>query len=349
MGMITNHRRPSMLDVAQQAGVSKSTVSCVLNGKPGTSQETRDRILLACDQMGYKINPNIQDFVREAVSGSTRNIAFVFVETEFADPAYARLIDGVARGTCENNYHLLFAKLTGAEESVYDLPPILRDGRVDGVLVSGELTPETTSLLRQLEKPVVILGNYSDAVTKGSSSVEIGVDTAVHLIVKKLKEMGKSRVAFFNETMTHYMDRQMLEVYKFALSENRLPVDESIVYVGSGAFTGAMRLLKPVFEQDRLPFDSICCLDYRCATEISHLIMGRCWKKEVDVVLATLRPYSYYKLPVPTIYADSLTEDSAHEAVLLLMESLAAGPAFRPKRITMSPVVIGAEASVSAK
>lgn len=331
----------SMLDVAARAGVSKTTVSYVLNGKTGVSEETKSRVLLACQEMGYRINPNIQDFIRENLSGSTRNIALVFVATEFADPAYARIIDGVAKGTEENKYHLLFAKLTGAEETVYDLPPILRDGRVDGVLISGDIVPRVLSLLREIDIPCVILGDYNENITREYSNVSANTRAGIKLAIEALGKAGKTRIAFFNETLTHHSDKMVLNAYREGLADNNLPVDEEIIYVGKGSFSGAMGVLEPIFHKDTLPFDSIVCIDYRVAMEISHLIMARAWRiGKYDVVIAAGRPYSYYKLPIPSMYMDLLLEEVAYAALEELLTCLSQGESYRKKTTSLSPTLV---------
>lgn len=339
MSTTNNNSRPSMLQVAEKAGVSKATVSHVLNGKPWVSEETRRKVLQVCKEMNYRINPNIQDLVRESLNGSTRNIAFVMVGFDFANPAYAKLIDGIARGTGENNYHLLFAKLTGAEESIYDLPPILRDNRVDGILVSGEIGPRLMSLFKELNIPHVVLGNYSEGLTRYSSAVEINFGMGVHMAVEQLVAAGKKRIAFFDETQRWHADRVALSSYKEALIDNSCEVDDSIIYIGGGAYEGAMPTLKKVFEQDTLPFDSIFCPDFRSATDISHLMVGRFWGRKIDIVLVTVRWYDYLNLPVPTIYIDGLVDDMAYQGVKLLLDGLSEGEGYQPRKVLLSPIV----------
>lgn len=201
---------PSMLDVAQKAGVCKSTVSYVLNGKPGVSDETRSRVLNACDELGYRINKSLQDFIRGKLSGITRNIAFVLVGRNFADPSYARLVDGIAAGAAENNYHLVLAKLSGNEESIMELPPILRDSRVDGVLISGHVNHQVIDVLHQLDTPIVILGSYHESITGDNSVVDLNVKGMYIRTIEYLKQQGKTRIAYFSNTLEPYNDKRCL-------------------------------------------------------------------------------------------------------------------------------------------
>jgi transcriptional regulator with XRE-family HTH domain len=120
----------SSREIAARVGVSVMTVSRALNNKPGVSEKIKQHILASCEELGYQINPSIQDLVLKSRSGFTRNIAFVMVGAEFADPAYARAMDGIAKAINEFGYNLGLAHLTGKEHSAQHLPPGLFRQRI---------------------------------------------------------------------------------------------------------------------------------------------------------------------------------------------------------------------------
>ena len=150
-GIRNNSGEPmvNMEDVAQRAKVSKATVSRVFNGNPNVSSKTRDRVLAACSDLHYKLNSSIQDLLKKSRSGFTSNVAFVLVGRDFSDPAYVELVNPIAEESIKRHLHLMLVKLTGCESSIYDLPPALRDERVDGILLSGNIQDGTTALLEQ--------------------------------------------------------------------------------------------------------------------------------------------------------------------------------------------------------
>ncbi len=327
-----------MQDVARRAGVSKATVSRVLNKKAEVSEAISSKVIAVCEEMGYRLNYNIQDLVRKSKNDSTQNIAFAFVDKEFADPAYARMLDGIARGIEEYNFHLVLTKLSGDERIVYDLPPLLRDGRVDGVMVTGELNENIIEVLEELGMPYVILGVYSDKLTRNTTTIEFNFNLALMMLVECLKQSGKEKIAYFTESPDNYAEQKEIEAFGQALQENNLRFYKELIYKGTGPFSGAFNIFKPIFTQPELPFDSIVCMDFRTAREISHLILARYGLNQpVDFLLATLRPFDYYKLPVPAVYCNAITEEIAYTGVKALIKRLSDRNTITRHKIVLNP------------
>jgi len=313
----------SMDDVAVKAKVSKATVSRVLNGKTIVSPNAREKVIAACNDLNYKLNFNIQDLVLKSRTGSTRNIAFVMVGKEFADPAYAHLIDGVSSAINKYHYHLMLVKISGNETSTFDLPPILRDERVDGILLSGNLQANTVELMEKLGPKCVVIGNYSERTLRSLGSIQTKIEAKIFDMIERLVKLGKKKIAFAEECPDSYVSTTIFNAYKQALKEFRLVFDESICYFGHGPFTGLFDVMKPVFANGPLPFDSVLCPDMRIAREISHLLFGHFGlKQEIDVTLATVRQFDYFKLPVPTIYYDNNVDAVVEAGLQLLIDQI---------------------------
>ena len=327
-------------DVAKAAGVSKSTVSKALNDKPDISPALRRKVFETCEALDYQVNYRIQDMVRERKNGFTRNIAFVLVGRELADPAYARFIDGIAKGADERNLHILLEKLSGTENAIYDLPPVLRDGRVDGIVITGDLNENIVSILNKLNKPYVVLGMFQDKITRNAVNILPDVKSGITQVVEELKKEGATRVAWFTETPENSTQRYHLECFKSALAENDLTFDSELVYKGDGLFSGAFNIMKPVFELKTLPFDSIICLDFRTALEITHLIWARYGiDGHSEITIAVSRPFDYYSLPVPAIYINACSDETAYQGIKALDDIFTKKESYTPKKIIVKPQI----------
>ncbi len=325
----------SMDDVAAKASVSKSTVSRVLNGRTIVSPDAREKVLAACCELGYKLNPNIQELVLKSRKGFTRNVAFVMVEREFGDPAYAYMIDSIARVVNEAHYQLLLVKLRGDETNIYELPPILRDERIDGIILTGELNKNIIDTIKMLDSKCVVLGNYSERLLNGLGNIRQTTDNLIASMMKELIHSGKRRIGFAAEVPENYEVMSLFKTYEEVLKENGLRFDPAICYFGKKSNSGVFDIMLPVMEQPELPFDSLVCPDNRIAREISHLLFGQFGlRKPIDVTLATLRMNSYYALPVPTIFANIDMDGYVQTAMRHLVEQIENNE--KPRTISMT-------------
>ena len=319
-------KQTSIRDVAARAGVSIMTVSRALNNKAVVSEKVKQKVFASCDELGYQINPNIQDLVRKSRNGHTRNIAFVMVGNEFADPAYARSMDGIARAINECDYNLAMACLGGGEKSIQNLPPVLRDGRIDGFIVSGDLNERIIKILKKLEIPYVILGTYNEKVSGNSVRIELNLKPVMTGIISEFKKAGKRKIAYFTENPRNFFESELIESFIAAMHENKIVPEEWNMYYGAGAFGGAFELLRPVFLRKKLPFDAIVCMDFRCAQEIANLILVRSRLDRIaEVPVACIRHFPHYKLPVPAIYCDGGVDEMAYTGVKRLIEIITQG------------------------
>lgn len=327
----------TMNDVARAAGVSKSAVSKALNNKSDISEEVRRKVFAVCEKLGYQVNFRIQDLIRERKTGITRNIAFVLVGKDFADPAYARAIDGIAQGTRKFDLHLLLETLTGNETSVYDLPPVLRDGRVDGLLITGELNRKVISTVRKLGLPHVILGTYDADISKSSITLENDMEKRIRLIINKLKEKGRQKIGYFVENPDNFSEQKNIRFFEDAVIESGLELSKSLIYKGSGPFSGTFAVMEEVFKKPKLPFDALVCLDLRTAQEISVLAKARCGLNgKPEIIMGLIRPFGYYKLPVPSVYVEGNFDRLACEGVNLLWALISGNRANIPEKIILN-------------
>ena len=317
-------RRPvSMKDVADHLGVSKATVSRALSGKSEIPAVTRNRINQACEQLGYRLNTNIQDLVLKSRSGTTRNIAFVLVERDFSDPVYSSLMDGIAQGIKDIQYNLMLVKLEGNETNVYDLPPLLRDGRLDGMLVSGNLSPEIMNALKKLDVEIVALGCYPPTILKGINNVQKNIEREAYESVEMAMKANCKRIALFEEVPNSFTNVQVYNYIKAATLEYGVEFKDENFYHGTVAYSGAKAVMKPVLEQKDLPFDCIICWDFRTAEELASLIMGRCGlNSEPDVKIIVSRPYPHFELSIPGLYLDGCSSNLALVGIEKLLEQL---------------------------
>jgi len=133
-------RRPSSLvtlrDVAQQAGVSISTVSRILNGRePGVPirEETRARILAAAAELGYR--PNL---MARALRGSPSSLLGVIVR-DIADPFHIQVLQGIDQVARDRDYRLFLGHVDYRPELAAAYGSMFEQSHADGLIVVGDL------------------------------------------------------------------------------------------------------------------------------------------------------------------------------------------------------------------
>lgn len=150
--------------IADRCGVSLSTVSLVLNNKPGVSDAIRVQIKDTARSMGYPIKT-----AKIAVQHKRLNTLGLLVKTEPgmlppSNPFYSRVIAGVDEACKDLGLNLLFSMLPVDENNrPQKLPQFIESNMADGFLMVGAFLDETiSSILDQWTVPIVLVDGYSD-------------------------------------------------------------------------------------------------------------------------------------------------------------------------------------------
>ena len=261
----------SMADVADLAGVSKATVSRVFNGNREVAGETRKRVLAACKKLDYKINSSIQDLAKEGKNGFVGNVAFVLVGRSFSAPGYSGLLDPIAEEVNNRNLHLMLEKLPGTPKSVFDLPPVLRDHRVDGIILTGALNRQTTEIFETLNIPTIVLGEYPREMMGELPQVGGGISFIYKKGIDHAFKNGVKKLALACENRESNYGQMLFNEYCAGLARWNIPYDDSLVFWGGGINRGIYNELLAIFQKGVLPFDAIIAGDYRAAEAINNL------------------------------------------------------------------------------
>ncbi len=223
-------RRASSFDVARLAGVSRTTVSLVLNNAPHAhiSEETRRRVWEAARKLQYF--PHAA--ARSLVEGRTRTVALVWhrgPDVNYRDVFLPGLLQGLASALHAQGYSLLFRPIEPQEPDDVVLELAL-GGYADGLIISGPKAedPVLAELVRR-EVPVVLHGQVP-----GLALPYVDVDNVAGAkrAVSHLLRLGHRRIAIITNARPEYVSaRQRLEGYRLALREAGItPLPQWIQY-----------------------------------------------------------------------------------------------------------------------
>jgi DNA-binding LacI/PurR family transcriptional regulator len=223
----TEPRRPTIRDVAAEAGVSRGTVSRVLNGERWVSPEARRAVEQAIRATGYRVNRH----ARSLVTGRADSLAFLLTEPQqrlFADPNFPILLRGAAAALDARSMTLVLL-VAGSQAERANVVKYVTAGHVDGVLLisSHENEPLIGSLL-EADVPAVSCGlplGYSDRV----ASVSVDEAGGARTMVRHLRSLGRERIAMIAGPIDTPGGRYRLEGYRAELGER---FDEQLVAYG---------------------------------------------------------------------------------------------------------------------
>lgn len=222
-------RQARSQDVARHAGVSRTTVSFVLNEVPGVkiSEETRQRVLQAARELNYY--PTAA--ARSLASGRTQRIGLVLGEGQdrlAADAFLPTFLQGVTASVHQHSY-LLVLQLAEDVPSHEAYARLIREQQVDGLILSGPR--EDDPLLHQLAEekfPLILHGRINGY---DLPCVDVDNRAGAYLAVQHLIQLGHQRIGFISNAPLAYAGAgERYTGYRQALLDHGLTPDEQRVH-----------------------------------------------------------------------------------------------------------------------
>ena len=221
-------RQARSLDVAKLAGVSRTTVSFVLNDVPGVkiTDETRQRVLQAARELNYY--PTAA--ARSLASGKTKRIGLVLGEGKkrlSADAFLPAFLQGITASVRRRGF-LLVLQMAEDMPSHEAYVRLIREQQVDGLILSGPRSDDPLLLeLAEDEFPLILHGRLGNC---GMPWVDVDNQAGAHQAVTYLIGLGHRRIGFISNAPLPYSAAQArFEGYKQALMESEIPLQDELV------------------------------------------------------------------------------------------------------------------------
>lgn len=240
---MARQRRATSADVARLAGVSRTTVSFVLNERPDANiaEETRARVHAAAAQLGY----HVHGAARALAGGTSHTIGLVLRQQPDQASADALLADtlwGIGGEVHKHGYRVLVEPLPPEGGSYAGL---VRSQRVDGLIVSGPRSDDAElGALADEEFPIILQGSLPGVA---APSIDVDNEAGAAAAVRHLVDLGHRRIACITNAPRAYTAAQeRLDGYRHAIETAGLGHDEALVVEGGFDATSglaAMRIL----------------------------------------------------------------------------------------------------------
>ncbi|WP_354643800.1 LacI family DNA-binding transcriptional regulator [Kitasatospora camelliae] len=216
--------RPTIADIARQAGVSKGAVSFALNGRPGVSQATRERILRVAEEMNWRPHS-----AARALGGSRAGAVGLVIarpaRTIGVEPFFSQLLSGLQAVLSARSVALQLMVVEDTEAEIEVYRRWSSEHRVDGlILVDLQVHDPRIAVLEALALPTVVLGGPG----RHGSLPSVWADDreAMLSIVDYLAALGHRRIAHLAGLPAfHHTQRRMRALRDAA---KRLGLEEAV-------------------------------------------------------------------------------------------------------------------------
>ena len=245
-------KRITSSDVAKQAGVSRTTVSLVLNDVEGIqiSDETRSRVIRAAKKLGY-----VPDAAAQAlVSRKAQSIGLILTRNPHhisSDAFLNQILDGLITAAHEHSIRLLI-DIVEVEHQQKAYLELVRANRIDGLILSGPRFDDEALLSLQADQfPTVLMGQLPDT---DFFSVDIDNFSAAQQAVEHLVKLGHEKIACItNAALSYTAAADRMSGYRETLATHDIPYDEALVRYGDFNPESGYQQMKDMLLQEPLP------------------------------------------------------------------------------------------------
>lgn len=292
----------TMRDISIRAGVSRSTVSFVLNGKHsimGVNEETRQRVLQTAEELGYRRN----ELARAVVTGKNRVFGFVIRSEMMESEVAARILGGVMDEAEASHFSVQMIRLSGEnDEEIIRRCVELRPTGVLGIFVALEMLQHLQQEMSRFRIPVAVLDSVPPL--EGGSRILSNDIEGCRQAIAHLKDLGHQRIAYIGGDPKTVVSRLREEGYRQAMSEQGLPILPGYLETGFWNQEKIDQAARRLFQDLPVAPTAIFCADDKTAMVACRTIrkMGFALPEDVSVVgFANLVPAAYCDPPLTTI------------------------------------------------
>lgn len=230
--------RPTIKDVAARAGVSRQTVSRVINDKGEVSDTTRARVLKAIDVLGYRPNA----LARSMVAGQTYTLGCI--SPSLIDHTFALSIEGAQAEARRQGYFVL----TGSAPTEDDIEPLLEEmlhRRVDGLLVLNPYADDRyLHFLPLIKKDMAVVYLHNVPPNAPVSSVRCDDREGGYKATNYLIGLGHTAIAMIMGPVNEECTSDRLAGYRQALEQAGLDFDSALVARGDWSATSGHQITR---------------------------------------------------------------------------------------------------------
>jgi DNA-binding LacI/PurR family transcriptional regulator len=272
----------TVIDVAKEAGVSRTTVSNVFSGRAKYSDETRAAVLAAAEKLGYK--PNLA--ARSLITNQSRLIglilpSYVNPNTLANNPFYNIILDSIYAVLRDEAYYDLLIFSVPYQETQAQIRDRIDTRNVDAILAVGEYEQDFLCYLESKNIPVILIDNYSQGPYANFSYINSDDEMGGYLATRRLIARGYKEIGLCALDPASPLMQRRIAGYLKAMQESDFPT--RIFDQNGSPFESGMRFAEMLTAQH---MDAAFCTEDMVAVGVLHrmLKLGVAVGKEFGLV-----------------------------------------------------------------
>jgi len=243
--MENQNNRPTIKDVARKAGVSVATVSRIINGLDGYSEETRTAVMKVVYELGYRRNAVAANL--KIKKTHTIGVLMPRIDTGF----YTEILNGIEDTAHKNNYSVIICNTGNSGIRTTEYLNVLYERQVDGIIACSMSPKEDfdkNMLATHIPSILVSTLSYRCALPY----VRVDDYQASYAAVSYLIKNGHKKIAMLSGPLTDPIaGLQRFNGYKQALTDNNIDINEKIIkYCDFNFETGKKSMRELLKEND---------------------------------------------------------------------------------------------------
>lgn len=269
----------TIIDIARQLNISKSTVSRVLTGHPNVSSNTKKMVLDLAEKLDYQKNM----LAIGLISKQTKTIGIIV--PEFTSSYFPKLIIGAQEVAEQAGYNTVVSQSNETYETEVSNTKVMLANQVDGLLIS--ITKETKNfdhlkIFQRKGIPIVFFNRVCEemAVPKVIVDDFEGAYNAVEYLIKT----GRKRIAHLAGPLSMKISRHRLGGYKAALKKNNIEIDEDLIISSDLEMSKVSIYVNHLLNMNKPP-DAIFAINDPTAIEAMQVIKERGLKIPKDIAV----------------------------------------------------------------
>lgn len=250
-----------MKDIAKKAGVSKATVSRVINKTKPVSSEVREKVEKVIDEFNYRPS----SVARSLAKSETKVIGLII--PDISNAFYSVLVEGISHTAHSRGYNVFLCNTFRDHDLEIEFLNLLEEKEVDAIILTTfHTTKEQKEFIRKFHKPVVTVNReFLGKKLPKVPNIDIDNFKAAYDAVSYLIDTGHEKIGIVRAEQQDQTCIDRLNAYKQVLIDHHMPVNEGYIVGYDFHFESGYEGMMEILENEEQP-DAMFCISDELAT-----------------------------------------------------------------------------------